>query len=267
MEATGTSARASGASAAPPMRQGTPGTIDVLDDAAIDMATHRWGVIDPRYGEAAVRWTKEAGGWRSPARSTPWCRRRSTRRRCTRPGYAYEGQTEILGELTGSKPAMVMVVDRMRLMLFTNHMALRAVCDYLRTDRVLDRLVLARRRAARHGHRRAADRGRRRSTRTRARTAPSGARSSTRSCPADRGGAGAWHRRAGAVPRRHRLPQVTRRRLRHDARALPRSGPDGGEAGRLRPRGDAADRPAAHPHVDRATARPSTSPARTSPTT
>jgi len=31
----------------------------------------------------------------------------------------------------------------MRLMLFTNHMALRAVCDYLRTDRVFERLVLA----------------------------------------------------------------------------------------------------------------------------
>jgi 4-hydroxy-L-threonine phosphate dehydrogenase PdxA len=28
-------------------------------------------------------------------------------------------------------------------MLFTNHMALRAVCDYVRKDRVLDRLVLA----------------------------------------------------------------------------------------------------------------------------
>jgi len=58
-------------------------------------------------------------------------------------GHAFEGQTEILGDMTGSKPAMVMVVDRMRLMLFTNHMALRAVCDYLRTDRVLNRLVLA----------------------------------------------------------------------------------------------------------------------------
>ena len=45
--------------------------------------------------------------------------------------------------MTRSKPAMVMVVDRMRLMLFTNHMALRAVCDYLRTDRVLERLTLA----------------------------------------------------------------------------------------------------------------------------
>src|SRR4029453_983857 len=58
-------------------------------------------------------------------------------------GHAYEGQTEILGEMTRSRPAMVMVVDRMRLMLFTNHIALRAVCEDLRTDRVLDRLVLA----------------------------------------------------------------------------------------------------------------------------
>jgi 4-hydroxythreonine-4-phosphate dehydrogenase len=38
---------------------------------------------------------------------------------------------------------MVMVVDRMRLMLFTNHMALRAVCDYVTQERVLERLVLA----------------------------------------------------------------------------------------------------------------------------
>src|SRR5262249_56047464 len=58
-------------------------------------------------------------------------------------GQALEGRPEILGDMTQSRPAMVMVVDRMRLMLFTNHMALRAVCDYLRTDRVLDRLVLA----------------------------------------------------------------------------------------------------------------------------
>jgi 4-hydroxythreonine-4-phosphate dehydrogenase len=58
-------------------------------------------------------------------------------------GYQYEGQTEILGELTASKPAMVMVVDRMRLMLFTNHMALRAVCDHVTKERMLDRIVLA----------------------------------------------------------------------------------------------------------------------------
>src|SRR5204863_129584 len=40
-------------------------------------------------------------------------------------------------------PAMLLLLGTMRLMLFTNHMALRAVCDYVRKDRVLDRLVLA----------------------------------------------------------------------------------------------------------------------------
>jgi 4-hydroxythreonine-4-phosphate dehydrogenase len=58
-------------------------------------------------------------------------------------GYNYEGQTEILGELTSSKPAMVMVVDKMRLMLFTNHMALRAVCDHITKERMLERITLA----------------------------------------------------------------------------------------------------------------------------
>src|SRR5439155_49013 len=58
-------------------------------------------------------------------------------------GHRYEGQTEILGELTGSRPAMLLLLGKMRLMLFTNHMALRAVCDYVRQDRVLDRLALA----------------------------------------------------------------------------------------------------------------------------
>src|SRR5260221_5946108 len=58
-------------------------------------------------------------------------------------GYEYEGQTEILGELTSSKPAMVMVVDKMRLMLFTNHMALRKVCDHITKERMLERITLA----------------------------------------------------------------------------------------------------------------------------
>src|SRR2546428_13573289 len=57
-------------------------------------------------------------------------------------GHRYEGQTEILGELTGTRPAMLLLLGTMRLMLFTNHMALRAVCDYVRQDRVLDRLPL-----------------------------------------------------------------------------------------------------------------------------
>jgi 4-hydroxythreonine-4-phosphate dehydrogenase len=122
---------------------GTAGTLDVLDDAAIDMSTHRWGQVDPHYGEAAVRWTKQAGKLALAGEIDAMVSAPLNKEAMHAAGYPYEGQTEVLGELTASRPAMVMVVDRMRLMLFTNHMALRAVCDYLRTDRVLDRLVLA----------------------------------------------------------------------------------------------------------------------------
>jgi 4-hydroxythreonine-4-phosphate dehydrogenase len=122
---------------------GEPGTIDVVDAACVDMSTHRWGEIRADYGEAAVQWTKAAGrlcldGVVDGMVSAPL-----NKEAMREAGYPYEGQTEILGEMTQSKPAMVMVVDRMRLMLFTNHMALRQVCDYVRADRVLERVVLA----------------------------------------------------------------------------------------------------------------------------
>ena len=142
MDATGTRLsirRIGGAAAA----VGAPGTIDVLDDPAIDMAGHRWGEIDPRYGDAAVRWTKHAGRLAQAGEIDAMVSAPLNKEAMHAAGHAFEGQTEILGDMTRSKPAMVMVVDCMRLMLFTNHMALRAVCDYLRTDRVLDRLVLA----------------------------------------------------------------------------------------------------------------------------
>jgi len=128
---------------APEDASGEPGVIEVIDAACIDMATHRWGAVNRAYGDAAVRWTKEAGALALAARIDAMVSAQLNKEAMREAGYPYEGQTEILGELTHSKPAMVMVVDRMRLMLFTNHMAMRQVCDYVRTDRVLERLVLA----------------------------------------------------------------------------------------------------------------------------
>jgi 4-hydroxythreonine-4-phosphate dehydrogenase len=107
------------------------------------MAIHRWGVITPSFGEAAVRWTKDAGRFCLEGEIDAMVSAPLNKEAMHEAGYPYEGQTEILGELTESKPAMVMVVDRMRLMLFTNHMALRAVCDYITKERMLERIVLA----------------------------------------------------------------------------------------------------------------------------
>ncbi len=129
--------------ASPAEADGVPGTVELIDCANVDMGVHRWGVVVPSFGEAAVRYTKDAGRLCVEGAVDAMVSAPLNKEAMHEAGYPYEGQTEILGELTASKPAMVMVVDKMRLMLFTNHMALRAVCDYVTKARVLDRIVLA----------------------------------------------------------------------------------------------------------------------------
>jgi 4-hydroxythreonine-4-phosphate dehydrogenase len=129
--------------AKPDDAEGTPATIEVIDSAPIDMGIHRWGVIQPSFGESAVQWTKDAGAMCLSGAIDAMVSAPLNKEAMHEAGYKYEGQTEILGELTSSKPAMVMVVDKMRLMLFTNHMALRAVCDHVTKERMLERITLA----------------------------------------------------------------------------------------------------------------------------
>jgi 4-hydroxythreonine-4-phosphate dehydrogenase len=129
--------------AAPGDAEGRPGTIEVIDYHDIDMAAHRWGRVNPAHGDAAVRYTREAGRLAVAREIDAMVSAPLNKEAMHAAGHRYEGQTEILGELTGTKPAMLLLLGKMRLMLFTNHMALRAVCDYVRKDRVLERLVLA----------------------------------------------------------------------------------------------------------------------------
>jgi 4-hydroxythreonine-4-phosphate dehydrogenase len=123
--------------------QGTPGTVEVIDYASIDMGVHAWGRLDAGFGEQAVRWTKDAGQMCLDGAVDGMVSAPLNKEAMHMAGHDFEGQTEILGHMTKSRPAMVMVVDKMRLMLFTNHMALRAVCDHLTKDRVLERVRLA----------------------------------------------------------------------------------------------------------------------------
>jgi len=127
----------------PAAAEGRPGTIDLVDYRNIDVSRHRWGEVNPAHGEAAVQYTREAGRLALARAIDAMVSAPLNKEAMHAAGHRYEGQTEILGELTGTKPAMVLLLGRMRLMLFTNHMALREVCDYVRRDRILDRLLLA----------------------------------------------------------------------------------------------------------------------------
>src|SRR5207249_867802 len=123
--------------------EGRPGTLDVVDYRNVDLKAHRWGEVNPAQGDAAVHYTREAGRLAVAGQIDAMVSAPLNKEAMHAAGHRYEGQTEILGELTRTKPAMLLLLGTMRLMLFTNHMALRAVCDYVRKDRVLDRLVLA----------------------------------------------------------------------------------------------------------------------------
>jgi 4-hydroxythreonine-4-phosphate dehydrogenase len=127
----------------PAEAEGRPGTIELLDYANVDVGSHRWGEVRPDFGEAAVHYTKEAGRLALAREIDAIVSAPLNKEAMHAAGYTYEGQTEILGELSHTRPAMLLLLQRMRLMLFTNHMSLRNVCDYIRTDRVLERLVLA----------------------------------------------------------------------------------------------------------------------------
>jgi len=123
--------------------EGRPGVIEMVDYHDVDVTAHRWGEVHPNFGTAAVRYTREAGRLALAREIDGLVSAPLNKEAMHAAGFRYEGQTEILGELAGARPAMVLLLGAMRLMLFTNHMSLRAVCDYVRRDRILDRLQLA----------------------------------------------------------------------------------------------------------------------------
>lgn len=123
--------------------EGRPGTLELLDFADVDPATHRWGVVVAGHGAAAVRYTQEAGRLAIAREVDAIVSAPLNKHAMHEAGFAFEGHTEILGDLTRTRPAMMLLLGRLRLMLFTNHMPLRAVCDWIRADRIVERLVLA----------------------------------------------------------------------------------------------------------------------------
>jgi 4-hydroxythreonine-4-phosphate dehydrogenase len=123
--------------------EGRPGTLELLDYADVDVAAHRWGEARASHGAAAVHYTQEAGRLALARQVDAIVSAPLNKYAMHLAGFAFEGHTEILGELTKTRPAMVLLLGTVRMMLFTNHMALRAVCDHVRADRILERLVLA----------------------------------------------------------------------------------------------------------------------------
>jgi 4-hydroxythreonine-4-phosphate dehydrogenase len=121
-----------------------PGTLDVLDFGLVDVSRLHIGEIAAEPGNAAVVYTKEAGllamqGLIEAIVSAPL-----NKEAMRLAGHTYEGQTEILGELTGAKRyGMILILGSLRVMMLTTHMALRKACEAVTKEKVLDMVELA----------------------------------------------------------------------------------------------------------------------------
>jgi 4-hydroxythreonine-4-phosphate dehydrogenase len=118
--------------------------LDVHDLDLIDVANLKIGVVDPVPGKAAVVYTQAAGQLAMAGAIDAIVSAPLNKEAMRMAGYQFEGQTEILGELTGSKRyGMILLLGNIRVLMLTTHMALRKACDAVTKDRVLSMLELA----------------------------------------------------------------------------------------------------------------------------
>lgn len=121
-----------------------PGMLDVLDMGLVDAATLEIGKVAAEPGNAAVVYTQAAGrlaleGVIDAIVSAP-LNKESMRL----AGYPFEGQTQILAELTGAtRFGMILLLGQIRVMMLTTHTSLRKACDAVTREKVLSMIELA----------------------------------------------------------------------------------------------------------------------------
>jgi 4-hydroxythreonine-4-phosphate dehydrogenase len=118
--------------------------LDVLDLGMIDVSRLKIGVVDAAVGKAAVFYTQQAGQMALNGAVDAMVSAPLNKEAMRAAGYPYEGQTQILGELTGAKRyGMILIFGSLRVMMLTTHVSLRQACDAVTRSKVLAMIELA----------------------------------------------------------------------------------------------------------------------------
>jgi len=120
------------------------GTIDVMDFANVDPASFKFGEENPVCGKAAVEYTLEAGKMALENKIQAMVSAPLHKGAMRSAGFNYEGQTQILGELTKSENyGMILVLENLNILMYSTHMSLRKACDKVTYEGVLKKIILA----------------------------------------------------------------------------------------------------------------------------
>jgi len=120
------------------------GTVDVLDFHDIDMDEWKFGQLSANCGKAAVRYTMEACQMALDKKIGAIISAPLNKAAMRMAGYHYEGQTEILGEMTQSENyGMFLLLGNMKILMYSNHMSLEDACKKVSYKGVLKKIILA----------------------------------------------------------------------------------------------------------------------------
>lgn len=124
---------------------GEYGTIDIIDYDNISPKDFNFGEINPICGKAAVRYTVEAGKMAMERIIGAMVSAPLNKSSMGKAGYDYEGQTQILGELTeATNYGMILVLDKIRIMMYSTHMSLSDAIRKVSIKGLLEKIRLAR---------------------------------------------------------------------------------------------------------------------------
>jgi 4-hydroxythreonine-4-phosphate dehydrogenase len=127
-----------------PAETARPDEMCVIDFGGIDRSKLRPGEVNPMCGKAAVNYTLEAGKMAMDDAVHAIVSAPLNKQAMRAAGFRYEGQTQILGELTGSRRyGMLLLLGNIRMMLATTHVSLRKAIGLITKERLQPMIELA----------------------------------------------------------------------------------------------------------------------------
>ena len=123
---------------APPPGGPEPGVLDVLDLDYLPLQHWQSGALDPRAGDAAVAYVREAVRLAQAGRVDAVVTAPLHKEAMRLAGHPQPGHTELLAELTGAEQVrMVLVTPQLRVIHVSTHVALREAIRRVTRTRVL----------------------------------------------------------------------------------------------------------------------------------
>jgi 4-hydroxythreonine-4-phosphate dehydrogenase len=119
------------------------GRIDILPVEGVDVATAHPGELSAAAGLAAFTWVRRGAELALAGEVSGIVTAPVNKEAVTLAGVPFTGHTELLAEMAGSRVAMMLATEKLRVVHVSTHVSLRQACDRVRRARVLETIQIA----------------------------------------------------------------------------------------------------------------------------